>query len=170
MVSLLFASMTASADVRPASTLDVAIAAIEGDRTTPEEALRLVRDSAARFGTRSAHRVAVASNTRAFRLERSGRTGDALPLYLEAIRVDASYAFPRYNAARVFVARGDHRSAVHHLRALGALGGKSRQRLEATRTDPAFKALQSDAAYLELFRAKPPARPEPNANANAIGC
>jgi hypothetical protein len=80
--------------------------------------------------------LALAANTRAYRLLRAGDADQALQLFEAAAAFDPSYLLPRYNAARIYAQRGDVRGCVRLLRTLKGKAG--RRRLLQLRLDDAF--------------------------------
>jgi hypothetical protein len=88
-----------------------------------------------------AHDLAVAANTRGYRLYQEGKLDEALPLFMAAMGLDVGYGMPRYNAARVYARKGNAREAAVYLNMLRIMGKPQQQRLQQAARDEAFKAV-----------------------------
>jgi len=99
-----------------------------------------------------ARELAVAANTRGYRLYQAGKLDEAIAPFEAAAGLDVSYGMPRYNLARVYAQKGDAKDSVVYLRMLRVMGKPQRQRLEQARRDEAFKKISDNPEFESVFR------------------
>ena len=99
-----------------------------------------------------AHELAVAANTRGYRLYQDGKLDDAIPLFTAALNLDVKYGMPRYNLARVYARQGNVPQSLVYLRMLRLMGKAQRGRLDQAVKDEAFKSLADRDDFRALFK------------------
>jgi len=134
-------------------------AAILDDKTTPDEAVRLVR-GAEKLDRRARHSYAVTANTRGLRLHKVGKCEEALPLFEAAASLDRAYGMPRYNAARCYALTGDAAASIRYLKELKGMGRTQLDRLSQAEKDEAFAKVAQEPAFKELFVGLPVVLPK----------
>lgn len=135
----------------PPPVVAKALAVIVDPATTPAAAAA----AATTEGERSpafAHELAVAANTRGYRLYQDGKLDDAIPLFTAALNVDVTYGMPRYNLARVYARQGNPAQSAVYLRMLRIMGKAQRARLEQAPKDEAFKRIAETDEFRAVFK------------------
>jgi hypothetical protein len=131
--------------------VEKALALIVDPATTPAAAAA----AASREGEASppfAHELAVAANTRGYRLYQAGNLDDARVLFIAAAGLDVKYGMPRYNLARVYARKGNAQESITYLRMLTIMGKAQRARLQAAAKDDAFKAIADSDEFRALLK------------------
>jgi hypothetical protein len=131
--------------------VDKALASLADSSVPPARA----RDLAIAQGEAApafAHELAVAANTRGYRLYQEGKLDDALPLFIAAATLDVTYGMPRYNLARLHAMKGDAKESGVYLNMLRIMGRPQRERLEQARKDEAFKKIAGTPEFEAAFR------------------
>lgn len=96
--------------------------------------------------------MAVAANTRGYRLLQEGKLDDALPLFEASLNLDVRYGMPRYNLARAHALKGNAKESVIYLRMLKTMGKAQRARLQQASKDEAFKKVADSEEFQALFK------------------
>jgi hypothetical protein len=142
-------NLDGSSTPRP-PTLDQALKLIEEPTSLPATAATTALDECVRSPA-FAHELAVAANTRGYRLFQDGKLDDAAPLFDAAVSLDGKYGMPRYNLARIHALRGNVRESVVYLRMLKLMGKSQRDRLNQARNDSAFEKIANSPEFQALF-------------------
>jgi hypothetical protein len=135
---------------RPA-TLDKVLSLIE-DPNSPPAAASAAALSECERSPAFAHELAVAANTRGYRLYQEGKLDEAIPLFDAAVSLDGKYGMPRYNLARIHALKGNAQESVVYLRMLRIMGKGQRARLEQARKDDAFKKIADSPEFRAIFQ------------------
>lgn len=131
--------------------VEKALALIVDPATTPAAAAA----AASREGEAAppfAHELAVAANTRGYRLYQAGNLDDARVMFIAAAGLDVKYGMPRYNLARVYARKGDAKESLVYLRMLTIMGKAQRARLQAAAKDDAFKSMADSDEFRAIFK------------------
>jgi hypothetical protein len=99
-----------------------------------------------------ARELAVAANTRGYRLLQEGKLDDAIQLLEAAATLDTRYGMPRYNLARVHALKGNAKESVVYLHMLKIMGKAQRARLAHATEDDAFKKIADTEEFRALFK------------------
>lgn len=126
------------------------VSRILDESSPPPQATALALQEFRRSGRRSQRPLAVAANTRGFRLYKADKLDDALPLFLAAASIDPTYGMPRYNAARIYAMNGDVKNCVKFLLQLRRMPGQ-KKRLSEARTSEGFKKVWDEPSFKAVF-------------------
>ena len=131
-------------------TLDQTLKLIEEPTSPPATAATTALEECVRSPA-FAHELAVAANTRGYRLFQDGKLDDAIPLFDAAVSLDGKYGMPRFNLARIYALRGNAPESVVYLRMLKVMGKAQRDRLNQARNDSAFEKIANSPEFQALF-------------------
>jgi hypothetical protein len=99
-----------------------------------------------------AHELAVAANTRGYRLYQQGNLDGAQALFIAAAGLDVTYGMPRYNLARLHAVKRNAKESAVYLRMLKIMGKAQRARLQQATRDDAFKAIADSDEFRAVFK------------------